>query len=54
VLIVKEGVLYVVEYLAEDQQYQKYLPTVINMIKSLDLSSTSQVQVNENISEPPA
>jgi hypothetical protein len=54
VLIVKEGVLYVVEYLAEDQQYQKYLPTVINMIKSLDLSSTSEVQENENISEPPA
>ena len=54
VLIVKEGILYVVEYVAEDQQYQKYLPTVINMIKSLDLSSTSEVQENENISEPPA
>jgi hypothetical protein len=54
VLIVKEGILYVVEYVAEDQQYQKYLPTVINMIKSLDLSSTSEVQENENILEPPA
>jgi hypothetical protein len=54
VLIVKEGVLYVVEYVAEDQQYQKYLPTVISMIKSLDLSYTSEVQENENISEPPA
>lgn len=54
VLIVKEGILYVVEYVAEDQQYQKFLPTVISMIKSLDLSSKSEVQENENISEPPA
>ena len=54
VLVVKNNLLYITEYIAEDEQYQKYLSTAVNMIKSLDLSSTSEVQNNENISEPPA
>lgn len=54
VLVVKNNLLYITEYIAEDEQYQKYLSTAVNMIKSLDLSSTSEAQDNENISEPPA
>jgi hypothetical protein len=54
VLTVKNNLLYITEYVAQDEQYQKYLSTAVNMIKSLDLSSTSEVQDNENISEPPA
>jgi hypothetical protein len=54
VLVVKNDLLYMIEYIAEDEQYQKCLPTAVNMIKSLVLSSTSEAQANENISEPPA
>ena len=51
---VKNNLLYVINYVALDEQYQKYLPVVINLIKSLDLDTSSEVQNNQNISEAPA
>ena len=54
ILSVKNRLLYVIDYVALDEQYQRYLPIVINLIKSLDLGTSSEVQNNQNISEPPA
>lgn len=54
ILSVKNNLLYVIDYVALDEQYQRYLPVVINLIKSLDLGTSSEVQNNQNISEPPA
>jgi hypothetical protein len=54
ILSVKNRLLYVIDYVALDEQYQRYLPVVINLIKSLDLGTSSEVQNNQNISEPPA
>jgi hypothetical protein len=54
ILSVKNRLLYVIDYVALDEKYQRYLPVVINLIKSLDLGTSSEVQNNQNISEPPA
>lgn len=54
ILSVKNNLLYVIDYVTLDEQYQRYLPVVINLIKSLDLGTSSEVQNNQNISEPPA
>jgi hypothetical protein len=51
---IKNDLLYVFDYFAPAEEYAKYISTVTNMIKSLDLSTESEVGSSEEISEPPA